>query len=131
MADSFSESGGIEPLIDGPVGNTIWLAGNKVRIFKVVAVILAVRTLIDELRTAGIILEDRSNAPSIQKAPRHRISLMTQFGKVVHEGDRQVVTLFVQPVRPYFLERILGLIALLVRAAALIIPIRREGIRRG
>src|SRR5215469_13550212 len=131
MADRFRESGCIEPLIDGPMGNTIRLAGNKIRIFEVIAVILAVRTLMDELRTAGIILEDRSNAPSIKKAPRHRVSLMIQFRKVVHDGDRQVIALFVQPVRPYFLERILGLIALLVRAAALIIPIRREGIRRG
>lgn len=83
MADSFRESGGIEPLIDGPVGNTIRLAGNKIRIFEVIAVILAVVTLRDELRTAGIILEDRSNAPSIQKAPRHRVSVIIQFGKVV------------------------------------------------
>ena len=42
MADRFRESGGIEPLIDGPVGNTIRLAGNKIRIFEVIAVILAV-----------------------------------------------------------------------------------------
>src|SRR5215471_16758186 len=123
MADSFSESGGIEPLIDGPVGNTIWLVGNEIRIFEVVAVILAVRTLINELRTAGIILEDRSDAPPIQEATRQRIPARTQFGKVIDGSDRQVMTLFGQPVRPYFLKRILGLVALLVRAAALIVPI--------
>src|SRR5579862_4429517 len=129
MADGLGESGGIEPLIDRPVGNAIRLAGNKIRIFEVIAVILAVRTLIDELRAAGIILEDRSHAPSIHKAPHDRASLLTQLGKVIQEGHCQIVTLLVQPVRPYFLERILSLIALLVGAAALIVPVRREGIR--
>src|ERR1700723_24545 len=131
MADSFRESRGIEPLIDGPVRNTIRLAGNKIRIFEVIAVILAVVTLRDELRTAGMILEDRSNPPSTQKSPRHRVSVLVQLGNGVYGGDRQVITLVGQPVRPYLLERILGLIALLVGASALIIPVRREGIRRG
>src|SRR3984957_15319625 len=83
MADSFRESGGIEPLIDGPVGNTIGLALHKIRIFEVIAVILAVITLIDELRTAGIVLEDPSNGPSTQKLPRQRVSVLVQLGNVV------------------------------------------------
>ena len=109
------------------MGNTIRLAGNKVRIFEVIAVILAVVTLIDELRAAGIILEDRSNGPSPQKLPRQRVSVLIQLGNVVDDGDRQVITLFGQPVCPYLLEGILGLIALLVGAAALIIPVAKRG----
>src|ERR1700684_3058638 len=99
MTDRFRESGGIEPLIDGPVGNTIRLALNQIRIFEVIAVILAVVTLIDELRTAGIIAEDRSNAPSTQNFPRHHVSVFTQLGNGVYGGDRQVITLGGQACR--------------------------------
>ena len=131
MTHGFGEFSSIEPLVDGSIVNTMWLARDKVRILEVIAVILAIRTLMDIKRTAGIILEDRVDGPSIQKVPRCRVPILIQLGKIVQDGEREVIAPIGQPVRPYFLESALGLVALLVRAAALVIPQFGEGIGRG
>jgi hypothetical protein len=51
---SIVEGVGIKPLVHGSMANGDLLTGDKVRVLEVVAVVLPIRSLVDELRVARI-----------------------------------------------------------------------------